>query len=89
MDPVAAVAAIVVGKVGADDPLDVAAVAVKLVANVVDVTVKLVAVVEGGEGVALGERVVEQWVVVRRVEGGRLPLAAAFPELTLTELACS
>ena len=83
MVTVAAAAAIVVGVVGADDPLDVAAVAVKLVANVVDVTievvavkvvaelvdvtVKLVAVVEGGEGVALGERVVEQWVVVRQV----------------------
>ena len=93
MGPVAAAAAIVVAEVGADDPLDVGVVADELVAKLWVVAVKLVAVegpaVEGGEGVALGERVVEQWVVVRRVEGGRLPLAAALPELALTELACS
>ena len=41
--PWAAVAAIVVGEVGADDPLDFAVVAVKLIANVVDVTVEVVA----------------------------------------------
>ena len=65
MVTVAAAAAIVVGVVGADDPLDVAVVAVEVVAELVDVTVELVAVVEGGEGVALGECVVEQRVVVR------------------------
>ena len=66
MATVAAAAAIVVAEVGADDPLDVAVVAVKLVA------VERPAV-EGGEWVALGERVVEQWVVVRRVGAAPAP----------------
>ena len=80
MVTVAVAAAIVLGEVGADDPLDVAVVSVKVVAKLVDVTVKLVDVtvelvpdVKCGEGVALGERVVEQWVVVRRVGAAPAP----------------
>ena len=88
MVTVAVAAAIVLGEVGADDPLDVAVVAVELVAELVVVAVELVAVklvaelvavavegpaVEGGEGVALGECVVEQWVVVRRVGAAPAP----------------
>ena len=87
MGTVAAAAAIVVAEIGADDPLDVAVVAVELVAKLVVVAVKIVAVelvavelvaverpaVEGGEGVALGECVVEQWVVVRRVGAAPAP----------------
>ena len=44
MGTVAAAAAIVVAKIGANDPLDVAVVAVELLADVVDVTVELVVV---------------------------------------------
>ena len=58
MGTVAAAAAIVVAEIGADDPLDVAVVAVKLVAKLVVVPVELIAVegpaVEGGEGVRTG-----------------------------------
>ena len=72
MGTVAAAAAIVVAEIGANDPLDVAVVAVKLVAELVVVAVKGPAV-EGGEGVALGECVVEQWVVVRRVGAAPAP----------------
>ena len=69
MGTVAAAAVIVVAEVGANDPLDVA---VELVAELVVVAVKGPAA-EGGEGVALGERVVEQWVVVRRVGAAPAP----------------
>ena len=69
MGTVAAAAAIVIAEVVADDPLDVAVVAVELVVFAVE----LVAAVEGGEGVALGKHVVEQWVVVRLVGATPLP----------------
>ena len=77
---VGAAAALVVAEVGANDPLNVVVVAAKLVVAAVKLmiaAVKLVAVgrpaVEDREGVALGERVVEKWVVVGRVGAAPAP----------------